>query len=456
MMFFATLFSFSINEFLEKNTEPSDLIEKIPLMSNESSLVLIKINGKETYIYSQDIGGALESVDEIKKALINDAYLKRGYQGVVGRALSSLRKFRSGKEDLEGRCDRYLGVDKKPCKDKESCLVACFAVPLCSGVINANGFWEAMLDYTQKKDRLNNELYEAEKILENFEESKLEELVSRLNNIISISSNLSQNGIFLNRTDPGCDRFDSRCFEYCPKINYSTEELVASKNELGALRVLFLSSAEQEERAVKIAQKTAEQKKYFEERIEKFSKLKDSVSKRIQKIVNASDEILRNLTSQELVDGKANLSAIGDEILALGREGDYRQAFGKEDEFEALASNVERKIEELKLRYSNLIKRYEEISKKYASEARFIEPGSEIEELYLSISKSLSSRINNSEIDMKLADIDNLDAKLNKIISEAALSGKSVEAGQVTGNYCPLPIAILLLGFVGALYSLRR
>ncbi len=462
------IFPVSLDEFAMQKTEPADTVEEIALQGDAAGFALIKLNGQETYVFSGSAGDVLDSSDAIKTALVQDVYARAEYQKKLDGAKTALSDFKVGKQAQEAKCNQYLGVDKKPCTDRETCVIACFAVPLCNSLINGAGFWEAMLDYNQKMTKLNAEVGEAETLLGGFEQGKIDEAVAKLDSLISTANNLSASNIFRNRTDPGCDKFDSKCFEYCPKTNYGTAGLEAAKADINGFKAVFSEVSAQDARAGAIAGKTAEEKKYLSEKGSKYSGLKISMAAKIKGISTAFEKISGNVSSQEIVDGIASLLAIENETKALGDAKNYRQALAKGAQFETAGAALDGKVSEIANKYSALKGKYQKVSEKYASAFEFVPSGSETETAYKSVSGKLSAKIGASELGSISSSIDSLDSKLNGVISEAALAGKKVKApgsGNATatgglpavpsGLPCMPAFIVLFLGF-STVYFARK
>ncbi|PIN83205.1 hypothetical protein COV61_03805 [Candidatus Micrarchaeota archaeon CG11_big_fil_rev_8_21_14_0_20_47_5] len=457
MLFSAILFSASLNELIKQKTEPMDEVVQTPLLSKTDTCTLLKLNGEETFIYCQNAGAFLPDEQKIREALVNNVYETAQYDAKTQAADSAVSSFASGKDEDEKKCDQYLGVDKLPCTDRETCVVACFAVPLCDSQINGAGFWEAMLDYTQKTAQLDSELSSFSGI----DDSNLDVKISKLNSMILIASNLSQSNIFRNRTDTGCDVFGAQCFEFCKKTDYGTENLESAKAGLVQLKTDLQQVNAQTSRASAIYAQTQKQNTYLAERGQRYLNLKMTVALKTQSLNNSFAELSKKVSDSKVPPLLSTLSNYSAEINSLGTGGNYRKAFAKGELFNFTSKEAETAISAMSGQYSSLIKKFEQVTQKYTSALPLLANGSEIRTEYNSTSVKLSVQISSSDISKLSASVDSLNAKLNDVIAQAALSGTPL-GGNVTqtpstalpaGIPCPISLAII---FIAATLFIRK
>ena len=211
-----------LQSFLSHSFEPDMPVQAVPLLAN-GSYSLVSSGGNETYVVGAD-GNAVKGASAIASILEQDARNRDGYASEISSALAFPSQVNAAKNASEAKCLQYIGDDGDPgCNDRQSCIVSCFSSPQCSVIVQAGGFIEASMEWDFARKNFSSALFAYSDGLANAlsDPQAIDSKIAALSNLSAIAQNMSQNGIFLTKDDPGCSGKNAtlRCFEYCPKID---------------------------------------------------------------------------------------------------------------------------------------------------------------------------------------------------------------------------------------------
>jgi hypothetical protein len=140
-----------LGSFISHSFEPGTAVSARALAA-DGNYYVVSADGVETYVLDAASGKAVSSLDDIRSLLEQDVRKSEGYDAMVSSALGFTSQVNDAKKASEDKCVQYIGDDGDPgCTDRQSCLASCFSVPLCYGVVYADGFLESMMDWTFKR-----------------------------------------------------------------------------------------------------------------------------------------------------------------------------------------------------------------------------------------------------------------------------------------------------------------
>lgn len=368
-----------LESFLNKSFEPDQKVELRALASGGpfapqgGPFYLVIADGVETYVLDGTTGKPIEA-PYIGQHLESDARNATGYDAKLSSVLSFPQQALDAKNYTERKCMQYTGTDMHECFDKLSCTLACFAVPLCSTPLYSDGFWEAMLDWTKGRKAFGS-------LLANYSESLgtvgsyvsvIDHQSAMLDAISAQAQNISRNPLFLNRTDEGCAGGGSaRCFEFCPKIDYSLEMTKAAKQNLASLRAAVIEMQKQPARADALWAASMANNDYLSTRGMNYQAFRLHMLNAINRLKKQSGELSKNLTDPSIQPALDSLSSISASVDQQGEAGLYRKALSQQPEFEKQSSGLE----------SRMASDASAISSLFASSASLLERVGKSEEL---------------------------------------------------------------------------
>lgn len=325
-----------LEAFVNRSFEPDQTVEIRELMV-PGGFVLISANGVETYVVESGSGRPVADADSLLSILHVDANERTGFDQKVQSAFSFAGNVRQAKENDERKCMQYTGVDSHGCFDKESCTVACFSVPVCSiGPLYSDGFLEAMMEWNAGRQRFDSLLYSFE---QGQEAITTDNIVVQQKQLIlqemgSLSASLSKNRIFLNRTDEGCSASGTaRCYEFCPKVNYSVAAIEAQKGNLNALLSSMDDVNSQPQRGTAILAAGKANDNYLSGRMARYEALRTAMAAEVRNFESNQSSLAKKVTDSQtamlLSEVKNEYSA----FLADGEAGRIRAALARNESF---------------------------------------------------------------------------------------------------------------------------
>lgn len=135
-------------------------------------------------------------------------------------------------EDRKGRedeCEQYTGIDRLPCYDRDTCLVACRTVYICDTYSFGIGmdFIDLILDFKQNIDSLDEAETKQEEIFNETMEGKdldaLDKYEVYIDEIKTSAEDIENNEMITT-------------YDFCPEIEYSIEDLTSAKTTISEIR----------------------------------------------------------------------------------------------------------------------------------------------------------------------------------------------------------------------------
>lgn len=353
-----------LEKFLNGSFEPGQRVETTLLAADGSFIspasgpfYLVAADGVETYVLDAPSGKTVES-PYLSALLEYDAINSTGYQQKLDRALAFPGEAAAAKNEAERKCMQYTGTDMHPCFDKQSCTIACFAVPLCSTPLYSDGFWEAMLDWTKSRENFTSLLADYENGLAGVGTygSVLDYKSGLLDSLSATAQNISKNPLFLNRTDEGCAGGGTvRCFEFCPKIDYSSARIAAQKQNLAQLKQAMAAVSGQKARAEAIEKAGQKNDEYLSSRGRDYQELRLYMLNTEKRLQARGIYLSKNVTDPELAPLLESLSGISSSIQAKADSGRYRAALAGRKEFEAKEAETEGRMDSDEKAHSDML-----------------------------------------------------------------------------------------------------
>ena len=118
-----------LEEFLNTTFEPDQSVTTQPLLASGNYL-LVSANGTETYVLDAATAKIVSDLSTLSAILSEDAKNRSGYEEKLASAKAFEALVNAAKDTAEKKCMQYTGTDMHDCYDKQTCTVACFAVPL--------------------------------------------------------------------------------------------------------------------------------------------------------------------------------------------------------------------------------------------------------------------------------------------------------------------------------------
>jgi hypothetical protein len=435
MLFCQPIFSQTAQQFISITTEPDDAVQIRTLQANDAKYSLILINGNETFIFDPSSGKEINGSALAMKILAEDVYARANFDSKLELSKSTIAAFLAGKKNDEAQCRQLLGTDKLPCTDRESCVRACFGVPLCEGVINADQFWESSRSWTNDTSNLNSAAVDFEKDLDAMREGgvRIQEKIDALDGIIALSDTLYDNPVVLNRTDEGCSgTVTKKCFEYCKHPNYQRGSLVSLRSSLASLKEDLSALSGVQSRANSILFATFAQRTYLSTRAGRVYDLRSSgkyALLRLNESYADASKVIRYSAAEEKI---AAANSIYSHILNLSDEGLYGKALAREADFRSAIDTANEKVSEAREKRDAVLARLAAVSEKLNKSRAVIgnESAAPAEEEIMSLTDQMHSVLDYEQLPGFDTAIEDLDNSINGLIVNATVSGASPQAGE--------------------------
>jgi hypothetical protein len=315
----------------------------------DGDFYLVSADGVETYVVYAQNGSTVSDAAELSSILEADARNRAGFGSMVSSALEFAGKVESAKQASEAKCIQYIGDDGDPgCTDRQSCLVSCFSVPQCEIVVQSDGFLEAMMDWDFKRKEFASGLADFSQGIEEVQSdpSAIDGKIDVLSKLSALAKNMSQNEIFLEKEEAGCTGKNAtrRCYEYCPKIDYSQALIAAQSQSLESLKSTLSDVLRQQSRASAMLEKGAENNAYLSTRGRDYEEFRLRMKNDIRNLQSKSNELrasLNDTTLPGMIGGLENISSLAANYSSGGY---YRKALFLRPQFGLLFNQTSDRI----------------------------------------------------------------------------------------------------------------
>ncbi len=329
-------------KFVSSSFEPDQSVQTTPLLA-EGNYYLVSLAGEETYVVDASDGTAVLGSALLQEILLQDARNREGYDEKITSALEFPDKVRAAKKVNEDKCVQYIGDDGDPgCFSKESCLVSCFSVPQCEIIVQSSGFLESTMDWNSKRKEYDSLLAAFSSGIEaiSFDPRAIDAKIGILANLSDLASNMSQNGIFLEKEVPGCIGFNAtkRCYEYCPWIDYSPSLIASQSQSLASLKLLLSKIAQQQDRAGAILEKSSQNSEYVAFRGRDYADFRIRMQNDLRNLQKQSDELNKTVLDPQVNMMIGQLESISARSKNYSDGGYYRNALSLRPQFESLSN----------------------------------------------------------------------------------------------------------------------
>ncbi|MCX8198000.1 MAG: hypothetical protein N3F07_02280 [Candidatus Micrarchaeota archaeon] len=414
-----------LEDFMAKSFEPGMEVEAKQIASGSHYIIIL--DGKEAYLFDNSEGKPVYDRKRIIGILEEGEKKAAGYEDKKKLAMSLPAAINAAKNKTEAQCMLLTGTDMHECKDKQTCVLACMSNPNCATPLYSDGFWEALLDWSSARKRYAELLAKYQEGLEDAlgKPEAIDEKTAIVSELQKIAQNISQNPLFLNRTDEGCSgaKVARRCYEYCPKIDYSASRLQEGKKSLEAIKEILLSAQKQAERADAILSQSAKHDEYLARRMKDFAELRVKLANSVRKANMTSKELALKVKDEEVAPALKDLENYTAKVIEAGDSGRYRQAFRMAEEQQRKYDELSRKMQAGLEKHQQAIERIDKASEKIKKSSWLLgnETSSEqlakLEAMRQELLSAPATLQKIAELDAKAAQIEN---EVNLAISQKA------------------------------------
>ncbi len=453
-------FAAQVQTFIDSSFEPDQVVSAQELSG--ADYVLILADGQETYVVHSSTAQPILEAHLIEQALKEHVKSQTGVQALADSAAALPAKILEAKQEYEKDCMRLTGTDMHDCTSKETCILACKANPNCDILLYAEGFWEEILGWTTQRKNFSQLVLSYQENIDKvtYDESVADEKIDKLSGLLQVSQNITQSGLFLNRSDEGCIGLNAtrRCYAYCPKVDYSSLLIEQEKSNMLSIKSIHSQLAQQKSRSLQILERTNENEQHLSTRETRFAELRLYMLNemiRLEKSLSNLSNKVKDLSIETSIQELANLS---EEIIELGEDGYYRQSLEKGNEFKAKANYTAKKIESALYQYQQMQGAIASLEDKLDKASYLLDdPAQQEFSSNLSQIKSNASAVQTmSQISQAMSDIGAIESELMVAVTDAALA-KDLEADfnpklppvkGIPKDFVCLPAAAILLALV--------
>lgn len=453
-----------LEKFMNDTFEPDEDLKIENLSYFSGNYVLIRVGGEERYVVDSYSGKAVYDEKQLESILIHDLKNASGFDAKVNSSVLLATEVNTAKRSVEAQCMLLTGTDMHDCFDRDSCILACKSNPNCDILLYSDGFWEAILAWTDHRKKFESAILEFDlgigDITKNAE--NIDKKLVVLENLLTHAKYFGESPIFLNRTDEGCsgNNVTRRCYEYCKKVDYSLGRFETEKLNLVELKELVFELSLQDERAATIVNRSRKNDAYISTRGREYEIFRLSMENEIARLKSADAELQKKINDSSIAEKISDLENLSDSVNALAEAELYRKALSKKSDFDTLSR-------ETKYRINDELEEYESFQRKMGTFDERIRNatwilGNSSAERYFSeagrINDSIGSPATMDSVKNATVEMEILEKKLASELLENAANPDSFGKRQAQGQQLPcLPaFAVMFIAAFAAKVGTKR
>ncbi|MGB9635243.1 MAG: hypothetical protein ACP5KJ_02545 [Candidatus Micrarchaeia archaeon] len=416
LLLFHVLYPATVAEVVGRYIEPQESysIEKISVGGKDYWIV--KVNNEETFIvdYNSNIIWEKES---LRNVLTSYSREKADFENKRKYIQSSISIFNESQYPERRDCERITGVDKMECLDKESCIKACYAVPLCAMQIR-DKLIDSILDWNNQRKAVDEKIIDAKNKVSTLETKQdFDNAKTAIRSMIDEMRKLE--GMDIYNVDRYCGNMS---------IDYNTAE----KAEEYAQEIASMFGSERIviARADSIYSKAIGRKEYIETRDETYAKIYANLSTRYDEVEKMySNAMFTDNETEGLLIGLENCTAI---MRGLKSEGKYKVAIDT-------GSECLNELAGIKTRLQTYIAQYDIMESKGKNVLAMIEKAkpkvyntsyeNDLVDLEREIKLILKEKVQRSKINEYSKRVSEIESEVNTIVARAVLEEETNASG---------------------------
>ncbi|MEM0437767.1 MAG: hypothetical protein QXU54_00525, partial [Candidatus Micrarchaeia archaeon] len=383
---------------------------------------VMKIGSVETFVFNER-AETLNTQKEIEDVLILNLYESSQVSEKNREIIEMLRRVNQSEYPARTECERTTGVDKMPCYDKESCIKACYAVPLCAMQIRDDLVY-AILEWNTARQELDKQMIEAFILYESGLDTSQEyaEMEDELEDIDDALHKLE----------------DSRIYDipYCKNMSIDYGALDIAIDDAEALSQALASESAVRERAKRIYNNGQARLKYLETREATYRAVVGDVVDGYAKAESLYNNAM--YVDDEINVKIAEIKNSSFEIKKLAEEGNYRQAIDKGKLLNASIDKLLFSIKAYSVQYDQLRSKRDQVLSQITQAEQKIDMGSEyggrLKGLKSEVEQMLNGKIKREDMGNYSARLGEIEVEVKAVVADAVLAGAVAET---EGNGLP-------------------
>ncbi len=425
MLLSGLFFSQSVDAFTAKNFDSDAALQKSALTSGGVQYTLIQSDGKDMFIVDQSGNAVLDSA-KISQILKDDLMANSGYSAKVSQAKSDMNAFEATRQVGDAYCHQLTGTTSLPATNAEEAKTACQANPNCqAGLYNAQNSMELVTSWYTNSSAVASDVSAFVQNADSLSSSKsaVDSELALLTKIESEVSNMESNLLFKTQIGEGG-------YEYCPKINYSSDKLASIRSSLAAMSDVQSQISQADGRASALLANSNAQLNYSANRVQLSDALKKKALSESAQIRLDFESLNANVQLSAMEPSIALLEEYSANISNLEEQGKYAKAIALEKPFDQLFADTDSSLNSLKTKYAALTASVKSEKAKIAS-AKLAVSGDALTTLagldaqVSAIEGKTKGQMSTGDISSYSSQLASIDTQVNGVVAQAALSGNT-------------------------------
>jgi hypothetical protein len=330
-LFCFVLFSQTVAQVAREYVEPSENYVLTKMTAGGENYWIINIDGKDEMLIDST-PKLIQNKNEITDIFITKFEEESMLDYKKEQTEEFIIQFQESQYPERTTCEQYTGVDKMPCYDKESCLKACYAVPICS-MIKSEPFIYTILDWNILRNKVDDSFLVVYDDLENAETvSEYSTLRNSINTLKQNIEELEENGLY-------------SVYGFCEDMSLSYDSLDSAESTILEIEESLSSATTVKNKANEIYAYTVERIDFINERNKLYTEIHVKVLDLFKDC--ESDYQTSKVYDENIEINLAVASTYIDDMLESKNEGNYKIAIDKGETYYSTLTSLKTDIDSL-------------------------------------------------------------------------------------------------------------
>ncbi len=406
--------------------EPQEKYELNKLSAGGSDYWIVTIDGVETMMIDSH-SQILQSKDEIAAVLILNLKETSGVASKTQQIRDLINAFNQSQYPERTVCERTTGVDAMPCYDHDTCLKACYRVPLCAMQIREDLILAIQYWNTERKNVDTAVIAAKEGAKDPQTQTDYQDLSSQITIMEDAMQAMEDNELY--------------DYPYCLNMNATYGDADSAKELADEIATVLGTISQTNTRAENIYNKMNERVNYWNSRDKTYKDGYNAVLDGYEEVKSmyAKASWTDNVTAAAIEDAK-NYSEIVQDYKEAGQ---YKLAIKQADQYKGILSKLKTSIQMTSAQYE-VLKSKANTALADIESAKPKLNGTKYEANLTAYKKEidgvLGKKVDKSQISALISRMDEIDSSVKDMLAEAVLSGEINNNGNGNGGITIPPI----------------
>lgn len=389
--------------------EPHETYEMTRLVVGGIDYWIITIDGVETFMIGSD-AQIIKDKSKIAAVLIQNLKETSGIAEKTQQIRDRIHSFNQSQYPERTVCERTTGVDAMPCYDKETCIKACYRVPLCAMQIREDLIM-AIMGWNAERKNVDAAVLAAKERAQNPQtEQDYRDLSSLIQNMSDTMKIMESNPLYI--------------YPYCEKMNATHSDAKSAMEISNSIAATLSTISQVNIRAENIYGKMTERITYWGARENMYREKYNAVLDGYNELKSSYSKV--GWEDNETWVAINNAENYSTDVWEYKEKGSYKLAIKQADQYISIISKLKMDVQMTDAQYNVFKGKASQVlaningSKQKLNGTKYWDSLIAYEE---EVNSYLAGKVQKRDISGLITRMDDVDNAVKNMLAEAVLSG---------------------------------